>query len=501
MTKLVLTERALFSQKTDAYLFLLGEDFSFEKDLSDNVKQLFPHLKSFFKESKFTGKAGNSIAVQGSDKDGIKYLLFVGIGKKKDRTIETYRRAVAFGVRLAQKNKTALLAFELPKSDEFGVTLYDLGRATGLITCMADYQFDDFITDKDAKAFHLKEIIVVVQKVDQVDVKAGIHEGEIIGESVNRARHWVDLPANKMSPEDVVARARELSKKYELGIKVFDEKKIEAMGMGGLKAVGMGSQHDAHLVIMEYTCKKKSAPTIALVGKGITFDSGGINLKPTGYLETMKEDMAGAAAVINALVAIAQLKPDVNVVALAALAENMVSGSANHPGDIITFYNGKTGVVGNTDAEGRLVLADALAYASKHFKPAAMIDVATLTGAVAHAVGPFFSGMLTQDETLAKKVEKAAQTSGDHVWRLPLIDDYKIMVKSEIADVCNDGKTKYFAGPTNGACFLSNFVDNTPWVHIDMGASAFDVPDLPYFRPGATGAGTRLLIDFVMQWK
>ena len=344
----------------------------------------------------------------------------------------------------------------------------------------------------------------MVISVDAKNAKAfknGIESGQLIGHALNRTRHWVDLPANKMTPHTMAKHAQEVAKKHALKVTIFDEKKVEELGMGGLKAVGMGSQHDPHLIILEYNCGKKSAPTLALVGKGITFDSGGLNLKPTGYIETMKEDMAGAATVINAISVLAQMEVGVNVVAVAAMAENMVSGQANHPGDIITFYNGKTAVVGNTDAEGRLVLADALAYASKNFKPDAMIDVATLTGAVSHAVGPFFNGMLTQNEMLAEKVQAAAQSSGDAVWRLPLIDEYKVMVKSDVADLCNDGKTKYFAGPTNGACFLSNFVGETPWVHIDMASTAFDVPDVPYVRTGATGACVRLLIDFVRQWK
>ena len=230
------------------------------------------------------------------------------------------------------------------------------------------------------------------------------------------------------------------------------------------------------------------------------FDSGGLNIKPTGSMETMKEDMSGAAAVINAISALAQMEVEVNVIALAALAENMVSGLANHPGDILRMYNGKTVHVGNTDAEGRLVLADALAYAEKHFKPDAIIDVATLTGACVYAVGPFFNGLFTEDETMAKRVERAAQSSGDQVWRLPLTDDYKVMVKSDVADICNSGSRKYKAGATNGAVFLQHFVGEVPWVHLDIAATAFDVPDLPYVRSGATGAGTRLLIDFVRQW-
>jgi leucyl aminopeptidase len=499
--KITVTDTHVINNKVDGFLFFMEEDFSFGKDLISLSDDYFPHLKSFMKDKKFIGKTGQTLSVYGSSDKDVKSLMFVGVGKKGKVSLETYRRALAQGLRSAEGQKLSSVSFHIPTPSHIKSSVQEVGRATGTISLMTDYMFDEFLTGKDAKKEHIKELIIVAKKNDHTAFKAGIKEGLIIGESVNRTRHWVDLPANILTPDDLAKKARALSKKYELGIKVFDEKKIESMGMGGLKAVGMGSANDSKLIILEYTCKNKNAPTLALVGKGITFDTGGVNLKPTGYLDTMKEDMAGAAAVINSIAAIAQLKPNVNVVAIAAAAENMLSGSANRPGDIITFYNGKTAVVGNTDAEGRLVLADALAYASKHFKPAAMIDVATLTGAVAHAVGPFFNGMLTEDDNLAKKVEHAADTSGDPVWRLPLIEDYKVMVKSHLADICNDGKTKYYAGPTNGACFLSNFVGDTPWVHIDMGASAFNVPDLPYFVPGATGAGVRLMVDFVMQWK
>jgi leucyl aminopeptidase len=504
MTKIVLNSQKLKDQKTDQLVFLLEENFSFDKDLTDLSKTYFPYLKNEMEAAGFTGRAGQTFKIQGFDKKGTKHLFFAGLGKKKDAyfDIEDYRHIVAKAVRYAQCKKLSSLALHLPQKKMFGYDAQFMAQTTTVIIQLCDYKFDEFITDKNAKGFKVKEAVLVAPEKETTVVKKGIEIGTIVAEAVNRSRYWIDLPANKLSPKDFAMESKKLAKEHDLEITIFDEKKIEKLGMGGLKAVGMGSQHDSHLVIMHYTCKKKNAPTLALVGKGITFDSGGLNLKPTGYMETMKEDMSGAAAVVNALVALSQLKPNVNVVAVAALAENMVSGSANHPGDILTFYNGKTAVVGNTDAEGRLVLADALAYTSKHFKPTAMIDVATLTGAVAYAIGPFYTGVLTQDEKLAEKIAAAGVTAGEGTWRLPLTDRYKKMVSSDIADINNDGKSKYKAGSTNGACFLSHFVGDTPWVHLDIASTAFDVPDTPYFRPGsATGSGTRLLIDFVMQWK
>lgn len=505
MIKYTVSDKALLEQNVEGYIYFVTEDFSFDKICAKVAKEYFPELKTFMKAKDFTGKNGQSFVIPVTQKKKVKHLLFVGLGKKEGKSfeLETYRRAMSRAVRIAECHRLESIALEVPNSKaDFGFDIEYMAQNTTTISMMASYHFDEFITDKNAKCKLLKEIVCVAPKKDLKKVAAGIEAGQVVGEAVNRSRHWVDLPANKLTPVDVAKRAKELAKKHDLEITVFDEAKIEKLGMGGLKAVGMGSQHDAQLVIMQYTCKKKNAPTLALVGKGITFDTGGINLKPTGYLETMKEDMSGAASVINALVAISEFKPNVNVVAIAALAENMIGGSANHPGDIITFYNGKTAIVGNTDAEGRLVLADALAYADKHFKPTAIVDVATLTGACAHAIGPFFSGLLTQDEKLAEKLEYAGKMSGDALWRLPLIDAYKVMVKGDVADLNNSGKSKYYAGASNGACFLSHFVGKTPWAHIDIGSSAFDVPDTPYYRNGiATGSGTRLLIDFVLNWK
>ena len=502
MAQYVVTDKPLLSLNVEAYVFFVFENFSISKIDADMEKTFFPGLAQLLKEKKYTGSKGQTFVVHTVVGKKMVHLFFVGLGKKDTKKVlEIYRSAFAQAARLAQSNKVSSYALALPSKKESGVEDEKMGELFSSLTEMALYKFDTFITKKD-DVVEVKEVTAIVAKDAVREVKQGVEKGLMLSEAVNRVRSWVDLPANMMTPVEFSKRVKQLGKEHGLPVTVFEEPAIEKMGMGGLKAVGMGSQHDCQLVIMKYLCKKKNAPTIALVGKGITFDSGGLNIKPTGYMETMKEDMAGAAAVMNALTVIAQLKPDINVIAVAAIAENMVSGSANHPGDIITFYNGKTAVVGNTDAEGRLVLADALSYAEKEFKPTAIIDVATLTGACSHAVGPFFTGLLTENEELAQRLQDAAHTSGDALWRLPLIEEYKVMVNSDVADLCNDGKTKYKAGATNGACFLSHFVGETPWAHLDIAPSAFDVPDKPYFRPNsATGVATRLLVDFVMQWK
>ena len=366
---------------------------------------------------------------------------------------------------------------------------------------IADYHFDTYITDEDRKITPVEQAIIVIDADQRKEFDKGIEEGSIIGDAVNRTRQWIDFPPVHLTPTQLAGMAHAVATKRDLKFTVFSENEIIKMGMGGLAAVSAGSEQECKLVIMEYKTTKKNAPTIALVGKGITFDSGGLSIKPAVHMETMKEDMSGAAAVINAMDIIGALKPQVNVVALAPLSENMPGQNATKPGDIITFYNGKTAEVKNTDAEGRLILADAISYAVKHYKPDVIIDIATLTGACAHALGPFYSGLMSEHEEIVHALQESAERTGDRVWRLPLSDDFKPAIRSIVADLCNIGSNKYRAGATTAAHFLQNFVGETPWAHLDIAGVAFDVPDIPYYRPhSATGYGVRLLSDLVLNW-
>jgi leucyl aminopeptidase len=272
------------------------------------------------------------------------------------------------------------------------------------------------------------------------------------------------------------------------------------MGMGGLAAVSKGSDVDCALIICEYKAEKKDAPTLCFVGKGITFDSGGLSLKPADYMETMKEDMSGAAAVISAIDSLAQLKPEVNIIVIAPTSENLPSGKATKPGDIVTFYNGKTAEIKNTDAEGRLILADALSYAVKQYKPDVIVDLATLTGACSRALGPFYSGLFSEHPALVERLHKAGNLCGERLWQLPMGDDYKKAITSTVADICNIGSKQIPAGASTAAHFLQNFVDDVAWAHLDIAGTAFDVPNISYYGPGATGVGVRLLVALAMNW-
>jgi leucyl aminopeptidase len=500
MIDIKLSTKKFSETKSAGYAWMVEEGFAFDKSLQAIAEEYFPNLQALFKERNFTGKAGSRLMVHGTQGKSICHLIFVGLGKQthKKLDIEQYRRALGSLVRSAQSHKISSLAFELPAPQLFATTFEHFMQQTVTIATMADYYFDDFKPEK--RSDQLLTLHISVTSAQQAKAKAALEMGEIIGKAVNSTRHWIDMPPSRMTPTVLADNAAKIAKKHDLKLTVFSEKEIIKMGMGGLAAVSAGSNQDAKFIILEYKAKK-NAPTIALVGKGITFDSGGLQIKPSQSMATMKEDMSGAASVINAIAALAELKAPVNIIALAPSSENLPSGTATKPGDIVTFYNGKTAEVAHTDAEGRLILADALSYAVKHFKPDLIVDVATLTGACDYAVGPFYAGLFTMDDALAQRMLSAADAAGERIWRLPLHNDYEAAFKSEVAEIMNDRKANYRAGATVGAMFLKHFVGDCPWVHLDIASNAFDVPGVSYTESGATGSSVRLLIELVMNWK
>jgi leucyl aminopeptidase len=505
MISIVTSRKPLESQEVDGLAVFLTEGFSVENDLGALASSYFPALKELIAQKEFTGKSLSSLIVTGFKQNKAIDLIFVGLGKASDNgSIETeiYRRAVGRVIRIAETRKIESLALQLPQASLLECGEYAAGYEAAIIVRMAKYHFDSYITSDDRKFTHLKNVILVATQGDESTIKKAVHDGEIVAQSVNQARHWIDLPPILLTPEYLARQAQDIAKKNNLKVTVFSEEEVIKMGMGGLAGVSRGSDLDCKFVILEYNCGIADAPTLGIVGKGITFDSGGLSIKPAESMERMKDDMSGAAAVISTMDALAQLKPAVNVIAFAPIAENLPSGKALRPGDIISFYNGKTAEVKNTDAEGRLILADALSYAVKNYKLDAIIDLATLTGACAYFLGPFFSGLLSQHEEFTKRVQEAGEKSGDRVWRLPLHDDYKPAIQTAVADICNIGSSRYKAGAITAAFFLQNFVDDVPWVHLDIAGTAFDVPDISYFRSeSATGVGVRLLVNLAMNWE
>ncbi|WP_438958334.1 leucyl aminopeptidase [Porticoccus sp.] len=355
----------------------------------------------------------------------------------------------------------------------------------------AAYLFNPFKAREKKPASLSKVSLICPSKQGLGPVKQALLLGGAIANGVNRSRELGDLPGNICTPSYLSSQARELAGQYpNLDCKVLSEKQMETLGMGSLLSVTAGTEQPAKMIVLEYKGGKSRGKPIVLVGKGVTFDSGGISLKPGAGMDEMKYDMCGAASVIGTLSAIAEYKLPLNVTGIIPAVENMPSGSATRPGDVVTSMSGQTIEVLNTDAEGRLILCDALTYAGR-YKPSFVIDIATLTGACVMALGSHASGLLSNDDTLAQALENAGQNSGDRVWRLPLWNEYDKQLKSNFADMANIGGRE--AGTITAACFLGRFTKNYRWAHLDIAGTAWNSGA----NKGATGRPVPLLVEFL----
>jgi leucyl aminopeptidase len=316
-------------------------------------------------------------------------------------------------------------------------------------------------------------------------------------ENANWARDLANRPPNDLTPGQLAFEARSIAEHHTCcDYDFIDEGRMHELGMNALLGVTRGSSEPAKIIVLSYHCVPE-APTLAMVGKGITFDTGGVSIKPAQGMEEMKYDMCGAAAVLGAMRTVVQTRPNINVVCVAPAAENVVGSRAQKPGDIVRAYNGKTIEVHNTDAEGRLILADALAYTAEHYQPNKMVDLATLTGAVLVALGHYAAGVMATDDALYASLQAAADATGERVWRLPMWEDYSKLIEGAHADLCNIGPARE-AGTIVGGCFLKEFTGNTPWAHIDIAGTAWGGKNIPYLDPKhATGYGVRLLSEWI----
>lgn len=330
------------------------------------------------------------------------------------------------------------------------------------------------------------------------NVSDEIKKGLILSESIAKVRQIINLPANIVTPEYMVSFAKKIATEGKLKIEVFSEKAVNEMGMGIMASVAKGSDLDLYFVVMRYLGAGSIGPTLAIVGKGITFDSGGISIKPSESMEWMKMDMAGAAACFGAIEAISKLGLAINVICACPLTENLPSGKASKPGDVVRGLSGKTVEIINTDAEGRLVLSDALTYVQKNFKPDYIVDLATLTGASMVALGTLATAVLGRPQEFVDKVIKVGEESGERIWQLPLYDEFGDLLKSYIADIANVSSSRY-GGTETGAKFLEEFVDKKQaWVHLDICPTAWEESEKPYIAKGATGFGVTTLVDLAL---
>src|SRR6195952_1823442 len=419
---------------------------------------------------------------------GPERLLVVGLGEREDFEAEKLRVLAALVAGEAAKLEATSLAWALPEAEDTDAAAEAI--VTG--TILGSYRFDRFKgSDEDDEPGPALETLTVL---GPAELAGAVETARIYSEAANRARDLQETPPNFNRPEALAARAEEIAAGADqVTVEVFDGHAISAKGMGGLAAVGQGGPVDPRLITLRYA-GGGSGPTLAFVGKGVTFDTGGISLKPGAGMQDMKFDMSGAAAVLEAFAAIVELGLPIDLLTVVPSTENMPSGTAVKPGDVITQYNGKTVEVNNTDAEGRLILADALAWAVEQGAER-VIDLATLTGAVLVALGSTYAAVISNDDALAGEIAAAGEESGELVWRLPLHPEYKAMMKGTVADLSNLG-SKREAGTITAASFLEEFVDGTPWAHIDIAGTAWDV-NRAYTGKGGSGYGVRLLVQLV----
>lgn len=381
-----------------------------------------------------------------------------------------------------------------------GLEPREAAQATVEGALLATYEFKELKTETDEdEASELAHLVVVEADAGKVDVvQGGARVGEIMVRAVQLARDLGNRPGNVATPRHLAETAQEIAGETGLRCEIFDEEQMRELGMGVVLGVAQGSEEPASFIVLEHNAGRDDLDTIVFAGKGLTFDTGGISIKQSKGMENMKFDMMGGAAVLGAMQAVGELDLPLHVVGLVPATENMPGGAADKPGDVLTALNGKTIEVINTDAEGRLILADGLSYAQR-FAPDAVIDLATLTGAAMVALGRYATGMFTNDEALAGRLSAAAEATGERVWLLPLFDEHKEEVESDVADVKNVGKGR-FGGASIGAAFLSNFVGDYPWVHLDIAPTGWTDEAKGYTTKGATGVGVRLLVRFLQDW-
>jgi leucyl aminopeptidase len=441
------------------------------------------------------GKQGDMVYIHNPGQIRARRLLLVGAGKREDFSFDTVRKVSGTAARFLRGKGARSMAI-LRRSQ---LDLAQAAQAAVEGALIGLFEPDMYKTEHKEER-RIDELVLVAAMPDSDNgLERGVECGRIIGEAVNLARELSNEPSSTLTPTELAERARETATRFGLDIDVLDEARMKELGMGALLGVARGSDEPAKLIVLRYMPEEaepmgNDAETIAIVGKGITFDSGGISIKPAEGMEKMKYDMSGAAATLASMRAIAQLKPRVNVIGVMPTTENMPSGRAYKPGDVLRAMSGKTIEVINTDAEGRLILADAIAYARK-LGATKIIDLATLTGAVSIALGPINAAVLGNDQEFIDEFRQAGRDVGERFWQLPMDEEYGEMIKSDIADIKNSAGR--YAGTITAAYFLREFAEETPWLHLDIAGTAWENERKPYMSKGPTGIAIRTLINYV----
>jgi len=452
----------------------------------ESLPKEFSEFADSIRKGEFDGSEGQILPINTREMAKFSRLLLIGIGEAKEVSPELFRRAAGSLVRYAKASKCTATAILVPprfSRDDFVQAL-----AEGAV--LADYKFLKFKTKQDNVAVDIRELVIVAD----TKLSPAAKKGKLLAEAQNYVRKINEHPANMATPQKLAELARTLAKEKKLAVTVYEKDDLKKMGMNGILAVNQGSDLPPVLVILEYNKDKKSLPLYCVVGKGVTFDSGGISIKPSKGMQEMKYDKSGAVDVLGITKAVAELNLPIRLLGIFPATENMPSGSAQKPGDIVTAYNGKTMEVLNTDAEGRLILADALAFAAEK-KPEAIIDLATLTGAIIVCLGPHAIGLFSNDDELSKAIENAGENTFERVWRMPIWKEYGEMIKGDFADIKNIGSESGEAGSITASKFLQEFVGECKWAHLDIAGVDLIRASHPYLEKGASGMGVRLVVS------
>ncbi|MEN8148760.1 MAG: leucyl aminopeptidase [Planctomycetota bacterium] len=468
-----------------------GELPSAVSDLDEAIGGLISRVLS---EGDFLGKTKEvTVLYAPPTDDGPQRVILYGLGKRDKVTVEAVRKAAGEVAVRARGLRAGSVAFALPAGDALPAD--EQARAIVEASLMALYQYDRYRTEKPEDAVPVEKLTLVVEGDD--DLGPSVANGRIAAECSNFCRDLQNTHPGEATPAWMAEQAETMAAEVGLDVTVLEADEMAEAGMGGLLGVGQGSAQPPKMVILEHNAGK-GLDTVCLVGKGVTFDTGGISLKPGLNMHEMKFDKSGACAVIAAMRGAALLDVPVHVVGIACLVENMPSSNAYRPGDVLTCSNGKTIEIQNTDAEGRLILADGLVKATS-YEPKAIVDLATLTGACVIALGDQYAAILGNDDDLAAKLIEAGQTSGERLWRLPLGPEYREQIKSDVADMKNIGGRA--AGTITAACLLEEFVGDCKWAHLDIAGKASRDSDRDYLRKGGTGFGTRILMEFLSNYE
>ena len=456
-------------------------------------------LAEIVRVDRFEGGGGRRLLWHAPPGDGLRCrrYLVVGLGNRRDLGLDAFRRYL--GDALIEADRLGATSVALPLLDAARAPLAAREAALALAEAvlLGTYRFDRYRSEPRPGRRHLREVRLAIGAAAPRDVETGLAHGEVTASATNFARDLVNEAPGVLTPEKMAEIARETAAEAKLTIQVLGPDEMRRLGMGGILGVGQGSHHPPRLIHLSYKPEEPAARKVAILGKGITFDSGGLSLKTSEGMETMKCDMAGAAAVLAAMRAISELDAPVEVVGMMGMAENMPGGGALRPGDVLRIMNGKTVEVRNTDAEGRLVLADVISYASTQPGVQGMVDLATLTGACVVALGPMASGVIGNDQTLVDDLLRAAERAGERMWPLPFYHEYREHILSDVADIKNTGIR--WGGALTAALFLSEFVKpGLPWAHIDIAGPAFGDKEYAYIKKGGSGVGVRTLVRYLL---